>query len=83
METLLKQHFHIKNYTGGRGRTDTPIQELDFESSASANSATPAQFLINKKLPFGSKNMERKIGFAPISRSGKERILKVEILPHY
>ncbi len=26
--------------------------------------------------------MERKIGFAPILRSGKERVLKVELLPH-
>ncbi len=29
-------------YTGGRGRTDTPVKERDFESRASANSATPA-----------------------------------------
>ena len=28
--------------TGGRGRTDTPLREQDFESSASANFATPA-----------------------------------------
>ncbi len=28
--------------TGGRGRTDTLLRVLDFESSASANSATPA-----------------------------------------
>lgn len=28
--------------TSGRGRTDTPLRELDFESSASANSATEA-----------------------------------------
>ena len=28
--------------TGGRGRTGTPLRALDFESSASANSATPA-----------------------------------------
>ncbi len=25
--------------------------------------------------------MERKIGFAPLPRSGKERVLKVELLP--
>ena len=31
-------------YTGGRGRTGTPVRALDFESSASANSATPACF---------------------------------------
>ncbi len=29
--------------TGGGGRTHTPVREPDFESSASANSATPAQ----------------------------------------
>ncbi len=29
--------------TGGRGRTDTPLREQDFESSASANFATPAE----------------------------------------
>ena len=29
-------------YTGGRGRTGTSVKTLDFESSASANSATPA-----------------------------------------
>lgn len=28
--------------TGGRGRTGTTLRSLDFESSASANSATPA-----------------------------------------
>ena len=28
--------------TGDRGRTDTPSLERDFESRASANSATPA-----------------------------------------
>ena len=31
------------SYTGGRGRTGTSVRTLDFESSASANSATPAQ----------------------------------------
>ena len=31
--------------TGGGGRTRTPLRELDFESSASANSATPAKKL--------------------------------------
>ena len=30
-------------YTGGRGRTGTSLRTLDFESSASANSATPAK----------------------------------------
>ena len=41
-------------YTGGRDRTDTPIKERDFESRASANSATPAQYK-KKKLPNGSE----------------------------
>ncbi len=31
-----------RDSTGGRTRTDTPLRALDFESSASANSATPA-----------------------------------------
>ena len=35
--------------TGGRGRTDTPFREQDFESSASANFATPA-FLKSAKV---------------------------------
>ncbi len=35
------QGFFTKYDTGGRGRTDTP-KEHDFESCASANSATPA-----------------------------------------
>ncbi len=26
--------------------------------------------------------MERKIGFTPIPRSGKERVLRVELFPH-
>ena len=38
---MLSYHFWWKN-TGGRGRTGTPSRALDFESSASANSATPA-----------------------------------------
>lgn len=41
-----KRWFHriCKQFidTGGRGRTDTPVKERDFESRASANSATPA-----------------------------------------
>ena len=34
----------MKCDTGGRGRTDTPVRERDFESRASANSATPATY---------------------------------------
>lgn len=30
--------------TGGRGRTDTSVKTRDFESRASANSATPAHY---------------------------------------
>ena len=38
---------------------------------------------IHKKLPFEEAyRMERKIGLTPISRSGKERVLKIELLPH-
>jgi hypothetical protein len=32
--------------TGGRDRTDTFLRILDFESSASANSATPASLML-------------------------------------
>jgi hypothetical protein len=32
----------VKLDAGGRGRTDTPLRAVDFESTASANSATPA-----------------------------------------
>ena len=42
-------------YTGGQDRTDTPIKERDFESLASANSATPAQY-INKNFPMEVNN---------------------------
>ncbi len=38
---LSKRNVYVHNDTGGRGRTDTP-KEHDFESCASANSATPA-----------------------------------------
>ncbi len=38
---LTKCNVYVRNDTGGRGRTDTP-KEHDFESCASANSATPA-----------------------------------------
>jgi hypothetical protein len=33
--------------TGGGGRTHTPLREPDFESGASANSATPASLITN------------------------------------
>ena len=33
-------------------------------------------------LPLNIKYMERKIGFTPISHSGKECVLRVELLPH-
>ncbi len=36
--------FNRWSDASGRGRTDTPLRELDFESSASANSATEARF---------------------------------------
>ena len=34
--------------TGGGARTPTPLREMDFESIASTNSATPA-FLLQKR----------------------------------
>ena len=37
----LSTFLNLSN-TGGRGRTGTSLRTLDFESSASANSATPA-----------------------------------------
>ena len=36
----------VLKYTGGRGRTGTPSRALDFESSASAYSATPASYIL-------------------------------------
>ena len=39
---LGRNHTYVDD-TGGRGRTDTPVKERDFESRASANSATPAK----------------------------------------
>lgn len=41
LSKLTKYNVYVRNDTGGRGRTDTP-KEHDFESCASANSATPA-----------------------------------------
>ena len=41
--TTFRSRREMKS-TGGRGRTDTPLREQDFESSASANFATPAFF---------------------------------------
>ncbi|MGC3612976.1 PucR family transcriptional regulator, partial [Enterococcus faecalis] len=47
-------------YTGGRGRTGTPVKELDFESSASANSALETintYFQSNKNISLTATNM--------------------------
>src|SRR5690606_29787197 len=41
---FIKGRQALLNDTGGRGRTDTPVKERDFESRASANSATPANY---------------------------------------
>ena len=35
-------YFRLKYCTGGGARTPTPLREMDFESIASTNSATPA-----------------------------------------
>ena len=39
MKNSLKNEFKC---TGGGARTPTPLREMDFESIASTNSATPA-----------------------------------------
>ena len=44
--------FQAWSDASGRGRTDTLLPELDFESSASANSATEACFYDNSKKKF-------------------------------
>lgn len=44
------------NYTGDRGRTDTSVRKRDFESRASANSATPAYLQL---APLGTKGGNR------------------------
>jgi hypothetical protein len=41
LQSIDQLEFLTLKDTGGRGRTDTP-KEHDFESCASANSATPA-----------------------------------------
>ena len=38
----LPNHWHISTFAGGGARTHTLLPVLDFESSASASSATPA-----------------------------------------
>src|SRR6476620_616521 len=40
--TLKAQHPNVQEPAGGGARTHTALRPLDFESSASANSATPA-----------------------------------------
>lgn len=47
-----ENQFDVGAWCGasGRGRTDTPLRELDFESSASANSATEACLVIGYKV---------------------------------
>ena len=45
--TARESFIHqLSRDTGGRGRTDTPLREQDFESSASATFATPAFFQV-------------------------------------
>lgn len=41
LSKFINSDVYVRDDTGGRGRTDTP-KEHDFESCASANSATPA-----------------------------------------
>ena len=77
---LHKYHFssYFIYFIPAVGIEPTLQKERDFESRASANSATPAQY--KEKLPL-EVIMERKIGLTPIPRSGKERVLRVELLP--
>ena len=42
--------------TGEGARTPTPLREMDFESIASTNSATPALFTSNDTLEIISQN---------------------------
>ena len=51
--------------TGGRGRTGTPSRALDFESSASAYSATPALHYFCK---FSSLMGKAVTGFEPVMK---------------
>ncbi len=41
LSKFINRDVYVRDDTGGRGRTGTP-KEHDFESCASANSATPA-----------------------------------------
>ena len=51
VSVVLKSHFYwCFNGTDGGGRTHTSVKTQDFESSASANSATSAALITNKLL---------------------------------
>ena len=82
--------------TGGRGRTGTP-EEHDFESCASAYSATPAwlleaatgiepvvKVLQTSALPLGyaANVLERKTGFEPATPTLARLYSTTELLPH-
>ncbi len=61
--------FGISPSTRGGNRTRTPLPELDFESSASTNSATRANFLCGKLVRKSNyfkripKDLPKKISF--------------------
>lgn len=59
------------NYAAGGGRTHTPLRELDFESSASANSATAASNVAKQ-----TDNHKVVTGFEPVMK-----VLQTSALP--
>jgi hypothetical protein len=64
-QSLVSPLFiRVSGPTGGRDRTDTFLRILDFESSASANSATPAWIVLRCLLPVYSGE-----GFAQMKNS--------------
>ncbi len=54
--------MRVPEPTGGRDRTDTFLRILDFESSASANSATPASLISRHLRSF----LRLRFGFVPL-----------------
>ncbi len=94
---VLPLNYTRRCGTGGRDRTGTP-EEHDFESCASANSATPAlhleaatgfepviRVLQTHALPLGyaALILERKTGFEPATPTLARWCSTTELLPHY
>ncbi len=68
---MLYTWYKYAIYTGDRGRTDTPKREQDFESCASANSATPAKYYLDK-----DTTTKAVTGFEPVIK-----VLQTHALP--